>query len=108
MFLGYLSDKALNAGIDVVSIIIVYHMAMPYSAKDYQNARLQGRHNIWRNRIDAYKVNPTNENLAVIAAIREPTPHTQSDYDDIVERAYRLAIDETLIELEKRRNNGER
>lgn len=116
MFLGYLSDKALNAGIDVVSIIIVYHMAMPYSAKDYQNALeawLQGRHDIWRNRIDAYKVNPTNENLAVIAelAIREPTPHTQSDYDDIVERAYRLAIeDETLIEneLEKRRNNGER
>lgn len=115
MFLGYLSDKALNAGIDVVSIIIVYDMAMPYVADDYANALsawLQGRHDIWRNRIDAYKANPTNENLAVIAelAIREPTPHTRSDYDDIVERAYRLAIDETLIEneLEKRRNNGER
>lgn len=114
IFLGYLPDRALNAGIDVVSTIIVYHMAMPYSAKDYQNALeawLQGRHDVWRNRIDAYKANPTNENLAVIAelAIREPTPHTRSDYDDIVERAYRLAINKTLIEneLEKRRNNGE-
>lgn len=114
MFLGYLPDKALNAGIDVVSIIIVYHMSMPYTANDYQNALeawLQGRYDIWRNRIDKYKANPTNENLAAIAelAIREPTPHTQSDYDDIVERAYRLAVDETLIEneLEKRRNNGE-
>lgn len=113
MFLGHLSDKALNAGIDVVGIIIAYHMAMPYTANDYQNALeawLQGRHDVWRDRIDAYKSNPTNENLAVIAelAIYETTPHTQSDYDDIVERAYRLAIDETLIEneLEKRRNNN--
>lgn len=115
IFLGYLPDKALNAGIDVVSTIIVYHMAMPYSANDYQNALeawLQGRHDVWQSRIDAYKSNPTNENLTVIAecAIYEHTPHTQCDYDDIVERAYRLAIDETLIEkeLEKRRNNGER
>lgn len=115
IFLGYLTDKALNAGIDVVSTIIVYHMAMPYSAKDYQNALeawLQGRHDVWQSRIDAYKSNPTNKNLATIAklAIYEHTPHTQCDYDDIVERAYRLAIDETLIEneLEKRRNNGER
>lgn len=114
MFLGYLPDKALNAGIDVVSIIIVYEMAMPYVADDYANALeawLQGRYDIWRNRIDAYKANPTNENLAVIAelTIREHTPHTRSDYDDIVECAYRLAINETLIEneLEKRRNNGE-
>lgn len=115
IFLGYLPDKALNAGIDVVSTIIVYHMAMPYSAKDYQHALetwLQGRHDVWQSRIDAYKSNPTNENLTVIAecAIYEHTPHTQCDYDDIVELAYRLAIDETLIEneLEKRRNNGER
>lgn len=115
IFLSYLSDKALNADIDVVSTIIVYHMAMPYSAKDYQNALeawMQGRHDVWQSRIDAYKSNPTNENLAIIAecAIYEHTPHTQCDYDDIVERAYRLAIDETLIEneLEKRRNNGER
>ena len=115
IFLGYLPDKALNAGIDVVRTIIVYHMAMPYSAKDYQNALeawLQGRHDVWQSRIDAYKSNPTDKNLAVIAkhAINEYTPHTQCDYDDIVERAYRLAIDETLIEneLEKRRNNGER
>ena len=113
--LGYLPDKALNAGIDVVSTIIVYHMAIPYSAKDYQNALeawLQGRHDVWQSRIDAYKSNPTNENLTIIAecAIYEHTPHTQCDYDDIVEHAYRLAIDETLIEneLEKRRNNGER
>lgn len=115
-FLSHLPNKALNAGIDVVSIIIVYHMAMPYTAKDYQNALeawLQGRHNIWQSRIAKYKANPTNENLAVIAecAINEHTPHTQQDFDDIVECAYQLAIeDETLIknELEKRRNNGER
>lgn len=114
-FLSYLPDKALNAGVDVVSTIIVYHMAMPYSSKDYQNALeawLQGRHDVWQSRIDAYRENPTNENLATIAecAIYEPTPHTQCDYDDIVECAYRLALNETLIEneLEKRRNNGER
>lgn len=115
IFLGYLPDRALNAGIDVVTTIIVYHMAMPYSANDYQHALeawLQGRHDVWQSRIDAYKSNPTNENLAIIAecAIYEHTPHTQCDYDNIVERAYRLAIDETLIEneLEKRRNNGKR
>lgn len=115
MFLGHISDRALNAGIDAVSTIIVYHMAMPYSANDYQNALeawLQGRHDVWQSLIDACKSNPTNENLTVIAecAIHEHTPHTQYDYDDIVERAYRLAIDETLIEneLEKRRSNGGR
>lgn len=109
-----LSDRALNAGIDVVSDIIVFDTAAPYTAKDYQNALevwLQGRYDIWQSRIDAYKANLTNENLAVIAklAIHEHTPHTQRDYDDIVERAYRLAINETLIEneLEKRRNNGD-
>lgn len=115
IFLGCLPDKALNAGIDVVSAIIVYHMAMPYTAEDYQNALeawLQVRHDVWQSLIDAYESNPTDENLTFIAefAIYEHTPHTQCDYDDIVERAYRLAIDETLIEneLEKRRNNGER
>lgn len=113
IFLDHLSDKALNAGIDVVSTIIVYHIATPYSANDYQNALeawLQGRHDVWQSRIDAYKSNPTAENLAIIAelAIHEHTPHTQQDFDNIVERAYRLAIDETLIEnkLERRRNNG--
>lgn len=115
MCLRCLPDRALNAGIDVVSTIIVFETTMPYTAEDYQNALeawLQGRHDIWQSRIDAYKSNPTNENLAIIAecAIYEPTPHTQCDYDNIVERAYRLAIDETLIEneLEKRRNNGKR
>ena len=114
-YLTCLSDRALDAGIDVVSDIIVFDTAAPYTAKDYQcalEAWLQGRHDIWRSRIDAYESNPTDENLAVIAglAIREHTPHTQRDYDDIVEHAYRLAIDETLIanELEKRRNNGGR
>lgn len=109
-----LSDRALNAGIDVVSDIIVFDTAAPYTAKDYQNALeawLQGRYDVWQSRIDEYKANPTAEKLTVIAelAIREHTPHTQRDYDDIVERAYRLAINETLIEneLEKRRNNGD-
>lgn len=112
-YLRCLPDRALNAGIDVVSTIIVFETSMPYTAKDYQHALeawLQGRHDIWQSRIDAYKSNPTDENLTIIAecAIYEHTPHTQCDYDDIVERAYRLAIDETLIEneLEKRRNNG--
>lgn len=115
-FLSMLPDRALEAGVDVVTCVIVYDLAIPYAAKDYQNALeawLQGRHEVWQSRIDAYKSNPTSENLAVIAelAIKEHTPHTQRDFDDIVERAYRLAIDETLIEneLEKRRNNnGER
>lgn len=114
-YLTCLSDRALNAGIDVVSDIIVFDTAAPYTARDYQcalEAWLQGRHDVWQSRIAAYSANRTNENLAVIAglAIREHTPHTQSDYDDIVECAYRLAIDETLIEneLEKRRNNGGR
>lgn len=115
MCLRCLPDRALNAGIDVVSTIIVFETTMPYTAEDYQHALeawLQGRHDVWQSRIDAYRSNPTDENLTVIAecAIYEPTPHTQCDYDNIVERAYRLAIDETLIEneLEKRRNNGER
>lgn len=112
-YLSVLSDRALNAGTDVVRTIIALDIAMPYTARDYQNALaawLQGRHDIWQDRIDEYKANPTGESLATIAgyAINEHTPHTQCDYDDIVERAYRLAIDETLIqnELEKRRNNG--
>ena len=112
-YLSVLSDRALNAGTDVVRTIIALDIAMPYTARDYQNALaawLQGRHDIWQDRIDEYKANPTGENLATIAryAINEHTPHTQCDYDDIVECAYRLAIDETLIqnELEKRRNNG--
>ena len=98
-----------------MSDIIVFDTAAPYTAKDYQcalEAWLQGRHDTWQSRIDAYKANPTGKNLAVIGelAILEHTPHTQRDYDDIVEHAYRLAINETLIEneLEKRRNNGER
>lgn len=109
-FLSMLPDRALEAGIDVITTIIVYDLAVPYAAKDYQNALeawLQGRHDVWQDRIDAYKANP--ENLATIAryAIDEYTPHTQRDFDDTVERAYRLAINETLIEneLEKRRSN---
>ena len=112
-YLTTLSDRALEAGTDVVSTIIALDTAAPYTAKDYQNALaawLQGRHNVWQSRIDDYKSNPTGKNLATIAdfAIHEHTPHTQRDYDDIVERAYRVAVDETLIqnELEKRRNNG--
>lgn len=113
-FLSMLPDRALETGVDVVTSIIVYDLAIPFAAKDYQcalEAWLQGRHKVWQSRIDAYKANP--ESLATIAryAINEHTPHTQRDFDDIVERAYRLAIDETLIEneLKKRRNhNGER
>lgn len=115
-FLRMMPDKALNAGIDVVTCVVVYDMAIPYAAEDYQHALeawLRGRLDVWQSRIDEYKANPDGKNLATIAryAINEHTPHTQCDFDDIVERAYRLAIDETLIEneLEKRRNNnGER
>ena len=115
-FLTYLPERTLNAGIDVVTDIIVYDMAAPYTAKDYQHALaawLQGRHKVWLDRIDEYKSNPTDENLAAIAgyAIREHTPHTQSDFDDLVEYSYRFAINETLIEneLERRSNdNAER
>ena len=112
-FLAMLPDRALNAGIDVVTCVIVYGTAMPYVAKDFKlalEAWLQGRHDVWQSRIDAYKANLDGKNLATIAryAINEHTPHTQDDFDDIVERAYRLAINETLIEneLEKRRNNN--
>lgn len=111
--LTVLSDRALNAGTDVVETIIALDIAMPYTARDYKHALaawLQGRHDVWQSRIDAYKANPTKENLAIVAelAIHEHIPHTQQDYDDIVECAYRFAVDETLIEneLEKRRNNG--
>ena len=112
-YLTVLSDRALNAGTDVVATIIALDIAMPYTARDYKHALtewLQGRHDVWQSRIDAHKANPTKENLEVIAelAIHEHIPHTQQDYDDIVEVAYRFAVDETLIEneLEKRRNNG--
>lgn len=115
-FLSMLPDRALEAGVDVVTAIIVYDLAAPFAAKDHQNALeawLQGRHDVWRDRIDAYKANPDGRSLATIAryAINEHTPHTQRDFDDIVERAYRVAIDETLIEAEfekRRSDNGGR
>lgn len=113
-FLANLPERTLNAGIDVVTTIIVYGMASPYSPQDYQHALaswMQGRHETWQDRIDEYKANPTNENLAAIAelAIREHTPHTQEDFDDLVECMYSFATNKTLIEneLEKRRNNND-
>lgn len=109
--LTYLPERTLNAGVDAVATIVVYDMTYPYTPKDYQHALaswMQGRYETWQDRIDKYKSNPTNENLAVIAklAIREHTPHTQSDFDDLVEYMYRVAINKTLIENElKRRSN---
>lgn len=72
-------DRALETGVDVVASIIVYDLAIPFAAKDYQNALeawLQGRHEVWRSRIDAYRANPDGKNLAAIAryAIDEHTP----------------------------------
>lgn len=110
-FLTYLPERTLNAGVDVVTTIIVYDMAYPCTPKDYQHALaswMQGRHDVWQDRIDEYKANPTNEGLAAIAelAIKEHTPHTQNDFDDLVETMYRFATNETLIENElKRRSN---
>lgn len=37
-FLTYLPDRTLNAGINVVTDIIVYDMAAPYTDRDYRNA----------------------------------------------------------------------
>ena len=113
-FLTYLPERTLNAGVDVVTTLIVYDMAYPYSPQDSQHALaswLQGRYEVWQDRIDEYKANPTSESLAVIAelAVREHTPHTQSDFDDLVETMYRFAINKTLIEneLERRRNDND-
>lgn len=115
-FLTNLPERTLNAGTDAVTTTIVSDMASPYTAKDYQyalTAWLQGRHDTWQDRINEYKSNPTAENLAKIAryAVREHTPHTQNDFDDLVEYSYRFAINETLIKNELKRrsnNNGER
>lgn len=113
-FLTYLPERTLNAGVDVVTTLIVYDMAYPCTPQDCQHALaswMQGRHDVWQDRIDEYKSNPTNEGLAAIAelAIREHTPHTQSDFDDLVECMYSFAINETLIEneLERRRNDND-
>lgn len=113
-FLTYLPERTLNAGVDAVTTIIVYDMAYPCTPQDYQHALaswMQGRHDVWQDRIDEYKSNPTNEGLAAIAelAIRERTPHTQSDFDDLVELMYRFAMNKTLIEneLERRRNDND-
>ena len=113
-FLTYLPERTLNAGVDAVTTIIVYDMAYPCTPQDYRHAPaswMQGRHDVWQGRIDEYKSNPTNEGLAVIAelAIKEHTPHTQSDFDDLVECMYRFAINKTLIEneLERRRNDND-
>ena len=112
-YLACVSNAALNAGVDAVSTIVALDVALPYTPRDYMNALtawLQGRYNVWKNRIDDYEADSTDEKYATIAglALSEHTPHTQQDFDDIVEMAYRLAVDETLIEneLEKRRNNG--
>lgn len=111
--LSCISDMALDNGIDAVSTIIALDTALPYTTRGYQNALaawLQGRYNAWKSRIDTYEANPTDENLAVIAglALGEHLPHTKQDFDDIVEMAYRIAVDEELIEneIQKRRNNG--
>lgn len=113
-FLTYLPERTLNAGVDAVTTVIVYAMAYPCTPQDYQHALaswMQGRHEVWQDRIDEYKANPTNEGLTAIAelAIREHTPHTQSDFDDLVEHWYRFAINKTLIEneLERRRNDND-
>lgn len=110
-FLTYPPERTLNAGVDVVTTIIVYDMAYPCTPQDYRHALapwMQGRHDVWQDRIDEYKSNPTNEGLAVIAelAIREHTPHTQSD---LVEHMYRFAMTKTLIENEpeRRRNDND-
>lgn len=112
-YLACVSDVALNAGVDAVGVIVALDVALPYTPRDYMNALtawLQGRYNVWQSYIEDYEANPTDEKLKDIArlALGEHTPHTQQDYDDIVESAYRLSVDETLIEneLEKRRNNG--
>nr|DAO76709.1 MAG TPA: hypothetical protein [Caudoviricetes sp.] len=112
-YLACVSDVALNAGVDAVGVIVALDVALPYTPRDYMNALtawLQGRYDVWQSRIDDYEADPTDEKYATIAglALSEHTPHTQQDFDDIVEMAYRLAVDETLIEneLEKRRNNG--
>lgn len=112
-YLSRLSNNALNAGADVAGTIVAFEIAAPYTPQDYMNALaawLQGRYDVWQSRIDAYEANPTEENYATIAglALSEHTPHTQQDFDDIVEMAYQLAVDETLIEneIQKRRNNG--
>lgn len=112
-YLACVSDVALNAGVDAVGVIVALDVAPPYTPRDYMNALtawLQGRYNVWQSYIEDYEANPTDEKLKDIArlALGEHTPHTQQDYDDIVESAYRLSVDETLIEneLEKRRNNG--
>lgn len=115
-FLTCLPERTLNAGIDVVATIIVYDTAAPYTPQDYHHALaswMQGRHEVWQDRIDEYKANPTRESLEAIAelAIRERTPHTQSDFDDLVECMYRFSINKTLIENELKRrsdDNGER
>lgn len=115
-FLTYLPERTLNAGIDAVVATIVYGMASSYTPQDYQHAFalwMQGRHETWKDLIDECKSNPTVENLAIIAkcAINEHTPHTQSDFDNLVKNAYRFAVDETLIENELKRrsnDNGER
>lgn len=111
--LSRISDMALDNGIDAVRTIIALDTAQPYTPRDYQNALtawLQGRYNTWKSRIDTYEANQTDENLAVIAglALGEHLPHTQQDFDDIVEMAYRIAVDEELIEneIQERRNNG--
>ena len=108
-YLSCLSNSALNAGTDVARTIVAFEIATPYTPQDYQNALtawLQGRHDTWQSRIDAYESNPTNENLAATARL---ALSEHQDFDDIVATAYSLAVDKTLIEneIEKRRNNGE-
>lgn len=105
-YLACVSNAALNAGVDAVGTIVALDVALPYTPRDYMNALTA-----WlQSRIDDYEADQTDEKYATIAglALSEHTPHTQQDFDDIVEMAYRLAVDETLIEneLEKRKNNG--
>lgn len=105
-----LPERTLNAGVDAATTIIVCNMT-PQDHWHTPAPWMQGRHDVWQDRIDEYRPNPTNEGLAVMAelAIKERTPHTQSDFDDLVERMHRFAMNKTLIEneLERRRNDND-
>ena len=103
-------ERTPNTGADAATTIIIYATAYPHTPQDHRHAPApwtQGRHEAWQDRIDEYKTNPTNETEP---AIGEHAPHTQNDFDDLIEQWCRLAINKTLIEneLERRRNDNDR
>lgn len=113
-FLTYLPERTLNAGVDTVTTIIVIRHGIPlHTTKLPARTRLMDARTPRRTARPhrRVQVEPDERRSCGHSRTRNQgnTPHTQSDFDDLVELMYRFAINKTPIEneLERRRNDND-